>query len=73
MHCAQDYPDGAEAHGKTLAVGVFRWARFHAKLIGVTVQRFASAHERDAAFADFVTDDKVLHHRSDVEITISVQ
>ena len=45
----EDYPDGTLAHGKTLAVGVMRWARFHVKLVDLQVHSFANADERDAA------------------------
>ena len=33
----------------TLAVGVFRWVRFHAMLVDAEVQSFASVEERNAA------------------------
>jgi hypothetical protein len=33
----------------TLAVGVFRWARFNANLVDAKVQSFASVEERNAA------------------------
>ena len=45
----EDYPNGPVAHGRTLAVGVFRWSRFAAKLIDAKVERFKTAEERDAA------------------------
>jgi len=45
----EDYPAGDEAHGKTLAVGVFRWMRFVAKLTDAKVVRYTSAQERDDA------------------------
>ena len=49
VYFLEDYPDGTLAHGKTLAVGVMRWARFHVKLVDLQVHSFANADERDAA------------------------
>ena len=55
---AEDFPHGADEHGKTLAVGVLRWCRFegdqiygclHSKLIDLEADRFATAAERDLA------------------------
>ena len=49
VYLLEDYPNGPVAHGRTLAVGVFRWSRFAAKLIDAKVERFKTAEERDAA------------------------
>jgi len=49
VYFLEDYPDGNEAHGMTLAVGVFRWVRFNASLVDAQVQSFASVEERNAA------------------------
>ena len=49
VYFLEDYPEGHEAHGMTLAVGVFRWVRFNAKLVDAEVQPFASVEERNAA------------------------
>ena len=45
----EDYPDGPQAHGKTLAVGVMRWARFVANLVDLKVETFPNAAARDEA------------------------
>ena len=49
VYFLEDYPEGSEAHGMTLAVGVFRWVRFNAMLVDAEVQSFASVEERNAA------------------------
>jgi hypothetical protein len=49
VYFLEDYPEGHEAHGMTLAVGVFRWVRFNASLVDAQVQSFASVEERNAA------------------------
>ena len=49
VYYLEDYPNGPAAHGRTLAVGVFRWARFVAKLVDAKIERFKTAQERDAA------------------------
>jgi len=49
VYLLEDYPEGNEAHAMTLAVGVFRWARFNANLVDAKVQSFASVEERNAA------------------------
>merc|ERR1711966_601323 len=55
---AEDFPNGPDEHGQTLAVGVLRWCRFEAaeptgrlqsKLMDLKPERFDTAAERDAA------------------------
>ena len=46
---AECFPWGDGAHGKTLALGVLRWARFQAKLIDLKPQKFATSSELDTA------------------------
>ena len=50
VYFLEDYPEGNEAHGMTLAVGVFRWVRFNASLVDAEVhQTFTSVEDRNAA------------------------
>ena len=47
VYYVEDFPSGTYAHGKTLATGVWRWARFVALLLDSKVESFASAKGRD--------------------------
>merc|ERR1740130_618621 len=56
----EDFPNGPDEHGQTLAVGVLRWCRFEAaepagrlqsKLMDLKPECFDTAAERDAALA----------------------
>jgi len=46
---AECFPWGDKAHGKTLALGVLRWARFQAKLIDLKPEFSKTPQELDAA------------------------